>query len=214
MTAFGKLSVLTSTEGLRDATRRIMAGLVSGARQGAALAIVIAIVSLITQSLITTALGPKLAAAIAAFVGDKIWLGLVLVMLTALILGCGLPTVVDYTMIAIMVLPSLTKLGLEPASAHMFAYYFAVYAAVTPPVATAALLASRIAGAGYWATGWASCKLLLAPSLVPFLFVYHPSLLVFPPSPTAVALPLIAWAVSAVALAALSVQFIDRKSVV
>ena len=203
-----KPSVLTSTAGMLDACRRIVAGLASGARQGAALAIVIAIVSLISQSLITTALGPKLAAAIAMLVGDKVWLGLVLVMLTALTLGCGLPTVVDYTMIAIMVLPSLTRLGVEPAAAHMFAYYFAVYAAVTPPVATAALLASRIAGTGYWATGWASCKLLLAPSLVPFLFVYHPSLLTFPANPVAIALPLVAWAVAAVALAGLSVRFL------
>jgi TRAP transporter 4TM/12TM fusion protein len=208
VTTFSRLRVVTSFAGLTEAVNQIVAGLISGARQGAALAIVIAIVSLISQSLITTALGPKLAAAIAAFVGSKIWLGLVLVMLTALVLGCGLPTVVDYTMIAIMVIPSLTKLGLEPASAHMFAYYFAVYAAVTPPVATAALLASRMAGAGYWATGWASCKLLLAPSVVPFLFVYHPSVLVFPPEPSAVFLPLAAWGIAAVALAGVSVGFL------
>jgi TRAP transporter 4TM/12TM fusion protein len=205
VTTFGRLRVVTSFAGLAEAVKQIIAGLISGARQGAALAIVIAIVSLITQSMITTALGPKLASAIAMFVEGKIWLGLLLVMLAALVLGCGLPTVVDYTMIAIMVIPSLTKLGLEPASSHMFAYYFAVYAAVTPPVATAALLASRMSGAGYWATGWASCKLLLAPSLVPFLFVYHPSLLVFPPEPAAVIAPLWAWAIAAIALAAVSV---------
>ena len=186
----------------------------SGARQGAALAIVIAVVSLIAQSLISTALGPKLASAITSTVGDSVWLGLVLVMTSALVLGCGLPTVVDYTLIAIVVLPSLTRLGVEPASAHMFAYFFAVYAAVTPPVATAALLASRMAGANYWLTGWASCRLLLAPSLIPFLFVYNSAILKFPWDFAALASPLWAWLIAAIAFAAVSVgHLVLRMSV-
>ncbi len=87
----------------------------------------------------------------------------------------------------------------------MFAYFFAVYAAVTPPVATAALLASRMAGANYWMTRWASCRLLLAPSLVPFLFVYHSAILKFPWDFNAIVGPLWAWLIAAIAFAAVSV---------
>lgn len=205
VSSMAKIDTITSRAGFLKFGRQLFNGLVSGARQGAALAIVIAIVSLIAQSLISTALGPKLASAITSAVGDNVGLGLVLVMASALVLGCGLPTVVDYTLIAIVVLPSLTRLGVEPASAHMFAYFFAVYAAVTPPVATAALLASRMAGANYWMTGWASCRLLLAPSLIPFLFVYHSAILKFPWNIAALASPLWAWFIAAIAFAAVSV---------
>jgi TRAP-type uncharacterized transport system fused permease subunit len=196
-----------SPQSFFDAFSRIGAGLISGARQGAALGVVMAVTSLLAQSLITTAMAPKFASAVAALVAGNMLFGLILVMIAALVLGIGLPTVAAYIMVAIMLVPALTRIGVAPEAAHMFAFYFAVFAAVTPPAAEAAQVASRIANAGFWQTCAASMRLMVGPILIPFIFVYHSSLLGFGLGPSDLVLPLAAWAVGTVALSALAQRY-------
>jgi TRAP transporter 4TM/12TM fusion protein len=196
-----------SSEGFKNALSRIGAGLISGARQGAALGVVMAVTSLLAQSLITTAMAPKFASAVAALVGGNMLFGLILVMIAALVLGIGLPTVAAYIMAAIMLVPALTRIGVAPEAAHMFAFYFAVFAAVTPPAAEAAQVASRIANAGFWQTCAASMRLMVGPVLIPFIFVYHAALLGFAQSPFDLIVPLAAWAIGTVALSALAQRY-------
>jgi TRAP-type uncharacterized transport system fused permease subunit len=43
--------------------------------------------------------------------------------------------------------------------------------AITPPVAVAALVASKLASAGYFRTAFASCRIGLAGFVLPFLFI-------------------------------------------
>ena len=193
-----------SSQAFRRAISSIGAGLVSGARQGAALGVVMAVTSLLAQSLITTAMAPKFASAVAALVGGNLLFGLVLVMIAALVLGIGLPTVAAYIMVAIMLVPALTRIGVATEAAHMFAFYFAVFAAVTPPAAEAAQVASRIANAGFWQTCAASMRLMVGPVLIPFIFVYQSALLGFGQSPLDLVAPVAAWAIGTVALSALA----------
>jgi len=194
--------------GLPRALSRMGAGFVSGARQGAALGVVMAVTSLLAQSLITTAMAPKFASAVALVVGSNMLFGLILVMLAALVLGIGLPTVAAYIMVAIMLVPALTRIGVQVEAAHMFAFYFAVFAALTPPAAEAAQVASRIASAGFWQTAAASMRLMVGPILIPFIFVYHSALLGFAASPLDLLMPLAAWVVGTVALSA----FVQRHA--
>lgn len=171
---------LTTRQGFVDALVRIFDGLVKGARQGAEIAVIVAMISLVTQVLITTALAPKLATLVTLLSGGSILVALVVMMVTCIILGFGLPTVAAYTIVAVMVIPSLKRIGVDVTSAHMFAYYYAVFAAVTPPIATAVIVASRLAGASFWRTAWASMRLMIAPLFLPFVFVFQPQLLDFP----------------------------------
>jgi TRAP transporter 4TM/12TM fusion protein len=201
-------STWRSRAGFVNTFRGIAGGLVLGARQGAGLAIVTAVISLVAQSLITTALGPKFASSLGAMVGDSTFVALLLVMFASIILGCGLPTVAAYTMVAIMMVPALRNIGIDPFAAHMFVYYFAVYAAVTPPVATAALVASRIAETNFWGTAWASMRLMSGPLIIPFLFIYHPQVLEFPPDPVTMALPLLGWLTATIALLVVNVRYL------
>lgn len=200
-------STWRSREGFAAAVRGLVRGLTEGARQGAALAIVTAVISLVAQSLITTALGPKFASALAGMVGDSTFLALLLVMFASILLGCGLPTVAAYTMVVIMMVPALRGIGIDPLAAHMFVYYFAVYAAVTPPVATAAIVASRIAETSFWGTAFASMRLMTGPLIIPFLFIYRPEVLALPPDPFALFLTFIGWLVATVAILAVTVRF-------
>ena len=48
---------------------------------------------------------------------------------------------------------------------------------LTPPVAVASYVAAGLAGSNMWATGMVGMRLALAAYLLPFLWVYNPSLL-------------------------------------
>jgi TRAP transporter 4TM/12TM fusion protein len=95
-------------------------------------------------------------------------------------LGTGLPTPVAYLMVALSAVPFLIQLGIKPLEANYFAFYFAVYSALTPPVALAAMAAQKISGASYARTCAQSMKLAATTFIIPFAFVYNPSLMAFP----------------------------------
>ena len=67
-------------------------------------------------------------------------------------------------------------MGVTPLQAHMFIFYFAIISFITPPVAISAYAASGIAGTNAMSTGFQSFKLGLAGFIVPFLFLYSPSI--------------------------------------
>jgi TRAP-type uncharacterized transport system fused permease subunit len=74
--------------------------------------------------------------------------------------------------------PTLTLLGVEPLVAHFFVFYYGVLADITPPVALAAYAASGMAGSDPFRTGNTAFRLGLGKVLVPFVFVFSPSLLI------------------------------------
>jgi TRAP-type uncharacterized transport system fused permease subunit len=65
----------------------------------------------------------------------------------------------------------------EPLVAHFFVFYYGVLADITPPVALAAYAAAGMAGSDPFKTGNMAFRLGLAKALVPFVFVFSPSLL-------------------------------------
>jgi TRAP-type uncharacterized transport system fused permease subunit len=95
-------------------------------------------------------------------------------MIVSLILGCGVPPVAAYSLVAIVVIPSLVKMGITPLSAHFFSFYFAIISAITPPVALAAMAGSGIAEGNYAKTGIKAFKLAISGFILPFLIIYNP----------------------------------------
>ena len=100
-------------------------------------------------------------------------------MLTAvagIVLGMGMPTTPSYIVMVSLLVPALIKLGAIPPAAHMFAFYFAILSAITPPVALAVFAAAGLAKTT-WGTGWEAVRVAAPAYIVPFMFVYEPSLL-------------------------------------
>jgi TRAP-type uncharacterized transport system fused permease subunit len=95
----------------------------------------------------------------------------------AVLLGMGLPTLGVYIVMATLIAPALVKVGIAPMAAHMFLLYFGIMSMVTPPVALAAFAAANIAGTDVDRTGWTATRIGWAAYIVPFLFVFSPSLL-------------------------------------
>jgi TRAP-type uncharacterized transport system fused permease subunit len=89
----------------------------------------------------------------------------------------GLPTSAAYLLLAVLVAPALTRLGLPPIVAHMFIFYYGLVSAITPPVALAAYAAASISGGDANKTAMESVRLGFVKLLVPFLFVTMPGLL-------------------------------------
>jgi TRAP-type uncharacterized transport system fused permease subunit len=68
-------------------------------------------------------------------------------------------------------------MGVPPMAAHLFIFYFGMLSMVTPPVGMAFYAGAALAGADTMKTGWTAWKIALAAFLLPFAFVYDPSLL-------------------------------------
>ncbi len=102
---------------------------------------------------------------------------LIMTGLVCILLGCGIPTTANYIIMVTVAAPTLTLLGVEPLVAHFFVFYYGVLADITPPVALAAYAAAGMAGSDPFKTGNTAFRLGLAKALVPFVFVFSPSLL-------------------------------------
>ncbi|ODT66750.1 MAG: C4-dicarboxylate ABC transporter permease [Pelagibacterium sp. SCN 63-23] len=94
-----------------------------------------------------------------------------------ILMGCGIPTTANYIIMVAVAAPVLGLMNIEPLVAHFFVFYYGVLADVTPPVALAAYAASGIAGSNAFKAGNTAFRLSMGKALVPFMFVFSPSLL-------------------------------------
>ena len=106
-----------------------------------------------------------------------LFMSLVLIAISCIIMGAGIPTTATYIILVAVAAPALAVLQVEPLVAHFFVFYYGVLADITPPVALAAYAAAGIAGSNPFKTGNTAFRLGIAKALVPFVFVYSPALL-------------------------------------
>lgn len=102
---------------------------------------------------------------------------LIMTGLVCILMGCGIPTTANYIIMVTIAAPALVMLGTEPIVAHFFVFYYGLLADITPPVALAAYAAAGMAAADPFKTGNTAFRLGLGKVLVPFVFVFSPSLL-------------------------------------
>jgi TRAP transporter 4TM/12TM fusion protein len=98
--------------------------------------------------------------------------------IVCVLMGCGIPTTANYIIMVSVAAPTLVQLGVQPLVAHFFVFYYGVLADITPPVALAAYAAAGMAGSDPFKTGNTAFRLGLGKALVPFVFVFSPSLLI------------------------------------
>jgi TRAP transporter 4TM/12TM fusion protein len=102
---------------------------------------------------------------------------LILTALVSIVLGMGMPTTAVYVLLAVLVAPGLAKLGIQPIAAHLFIFYFGMLSMITPPVCIASYAAATIGKTDPIKTGWQAMRLCSIAYIIPFLFVFSPSLL-------------------------------------
>ncbi|MDO5537575.1 MAG: TRAP transporter permease [Desulfovibrionaceae bacterium] len=166
---------------LRKTTRltpeQFVAGFADGAKQAVGLIAACATAGIIIGVLNLTGTGLKFASAIIALSGGILPVALILTMASALVLGMGLPTAAAYLICAAVIVPALTGLGVPALTAHLFIFYFACLSAITPPVALAAFTAASLGKTRPMGVALTAVRLGIVAFIVPFMFVYAPSLL-------------------------------------
>ena len=106
-----------------------------------------------------------------------LFFGLVFVAIACIIMGAGIPTTPTYIILASIAAPALMEFDIPLIATHFFVFYFGVLADVTPPVALAAYAAAGLARSDPMQTGMTAFRLSMGKALVPFMFIYAPSLL-------------------------------------
>ncbi len=119
----------------------------------------------------------KLSLLLVTISGGHALLLLILTALGCLFLGLPLPTTVVYIMLAVLAGPALVQVGILPLAAHLFLFYFGMISLITPPDCLPVYVAAAIAKANFWKTGWIGMRLGIAAYVVPFVFAFHPALI-------------------------------------
>jgi len=81
-------------------------------------------------------------------------------------LGLGIPPSACYIISAVIVIPPMTRIGINPWIAHFFLFFIAVISEYSPPTSLVAAVASRISGASFMKTMMVTLQIS-----VPFFFL-------------------------------------------
>ncbi|WP_142919171.1 TRAP transporter permease [Peribacillus saganii] len=166
---------------IKASTRMGIRKIVDACRMGAEISISIitatACAGMIVGTVSLTGLGLKFTDFIVSISAGQLFLGLFLSMIASIILGMSLPTTATYIVLSVLTAPALEQLGIPLIAAHMFILYFGVFADITPPVALASYAGAGIANASPMKTGMTTVKIAIIGFIVPYMFVYFPSLL-------------------------------------
>ncbi len=148
-----------------------------GARSALSIAMACACAGIVIGCVTITGLGIVFTQIVIELANNSLFLALLLTAIAGIVLGMGMPTTPAYIVMVSLLVPAIIKLGVDAPAAHMFALYFAILSAITPPVALAVFAAAGLAKANMWESGFAAMRAAAPAYIVPFMFVYEPSLL-------------------------------------
>jgi len=171
------LAAFVPYEGKRMTLRAIWHALIQTGQTAVQIAIICGIAGMIIAVLNITGLDFALGLLLLEAGQGHLFLLLVLTGIVCILLGMSMPTTSLYILLASLAVPPLIELGAIPIAAHMFVFYYGMMSFITPPVCFAAFAAANIAGAPAMATGFSAMRLGWLAYVVPFLFVYSPTLL-------------------------------------
>ncbi len=155
----------------------VIQALEDGARSALSVAMACACAGIVIGCVTITGLGIVFTQVVIELANNSLFLALLLTALAGIVLGMGMPTTPAYIVMVSLLVPAIIKLGVDAPSAHMFAFYFAILSAITPPVALAVFAAAALAKANMWESGFAAMRAAAPAYIVPFMFVYEPTLL-------------------------------------
>jgi TRAP transporter 4TM/12TM fusion protein len=161
----------------RPLLKKLVQAIQKGTKSAVPISIACAAAGIISGNLAVSGLGIKISSVIITASGGIAIIALLLTMLTAIVLGMGLPTTAAYLILATVVAPSLVELGVPLLTAHMFVFFFGCVSTITPPVALASYVAAGIAGADINKVGWTAFAYGITCFVLPFMFFFGPALM-------------------------------------
>ena len=156
---------------------RLLHGFQASARNSVVIAVICGSVGILVASVVITGATLRMGVLLVEAAGDRLFPLLLMAGVGSLVLGTGVPSIASYTLLAVTVAPAVIELGVPAIGAHLFVVYWGVSHVFTPPVGGALYIASSFSGVDIWRQGFHAVRLGIAIFVVPFLFCYHPELL-------------------------------------
>jgi TRAP transporter 4TM/12TM fusion protein len=173
----------TPAAALQKGAADLWKGLVLGARNMIGIGVACASAGLIVGAITLTGVGLMMTDLVEVVSAGNVLVMLVLTAFICLLIGAGVPTTANYILVATLMAPVVVELGARSGlvipliAVHLFVFYFGIMADVTPPVGLASYAAAAISGDDPNATGWQATWYSLRTTVLPFVFIFNPQLL-------------------------------------
>ncbi len=168
-----------ATRGLMEVVR----GLNEGARNMVGIAIATGTAGIIVGGITLTGLGLRMTDFVEVVSQGNVVLMLLFTAFVCLVLGLGVPTTANYILVATLMAPVIVELGAQSGlvipliAVHLFVFYYGIMGDITPPVGLASFAAAAISGEDAIKTGIQGSLYALRTVVLPFVFVFNPTLL-------------------------------------
>ena len=161
----------------RQIVRSLVTGLEDAGKGMVIIGVLLAGAQILVAMLNLTGIGVTLSTLVVSVAGEQALLVALIVAVICLIMGMGIPTTAAYVLVAAVLAPALTRIGIEPLVAHLFVFYFATISVITPPVCIAVFVAAGIAKAGWLQVAGHAIRLGATTYIIPFLILAYPALI-------------------------------------
>jgi len=155
--------------------RRLLDALASGGASVVPVVATTAAAGIIVGVVTLTGLGLKAASLIVTLADGNPILTVLYAALGVWVLGLAVPVTACYIISAVMVAPALTQVGISPAAAHMFVFYYSVLSEVSPPTALSPFAAAAITGGNPFRTTMVTWRYTVPAFVVPLVFTLTPA---------------------------------------
>jgi len=134
-------------------------------------------IGLIIGVVYLTGLGLKFSDLLLSLSGGYIFMAIILIAISAYMLGMGITATTSYVILAVLAAPALQEMGVPLLHSHLIIFWASLIANVNPPVCLAAFAAAAIAKAPPMKTGWTSLIFAQPLYIMPLVFAYAPAIL-------------------------------------
>jgi TRAP transporter 4TM/12TM fusion protein len=127
------------------------------------LTLLLATLAILTSAFVNTGVIPKVGYLLVEISSVNMIMMVLVAFAFGALLGMGLPPAPTYILVALVIVPHMINVGIDPWSVHFFAFFLAVWGELTPPTSVVAAVTSKIAEASFLGTLWRS--IILCSSL-------------------------------------------------
>ncbi|MCR4398281.1 MAG: TRAP transporter fused permease subunit [Firmicutes bacterium] len=152
--------------------RVVLRGLEEGAQNTLSIASVTGTIGMIIEVIFLTGLGFMFTSLIVAAARGSILFTIAMAFVACYVLGMGMTVTSAYILVAVMAVPALQSMGVNPLAAHLLCFWYSATSNFTPPVCLAAFAGAAIAKSDPYKTGMTSLKYAAFILILPLWFVY------------------------------------------
>ncbi len=161
----------------------VVEGMNDGARNMIGIAIATGTAGIIVGGITLTGLGLRMTDFVEFVSQGNVIAMLLFTAFVCLVLGLGVPTTANYILVATLMAPVIVELGAQSGlvipliAVHLFVFYYGIMGDITPPVGLASFAAAAISGEDPIQTGIQGSVYALRTVILPFVWIFNPSLL-------------------------------------